>query len=207
MTYNKSLGPWANHTSLEVHFPHCHLASLPLRTMLPRSKSPDGSPHHAGLPQQPQRRSASGLDNDNGPTTASPSARRPYPYHRRKTTPSQMALFRAAAPPIIFAILVAGLLVELRARLASPLPQAPPGIAVSMRGNTATQRVLIWAEARWPGLWALPLVCAAALSALRVVIWAGGTVLDRIEGQMVMVGRWEDGASVSGGELLAGMFT
>ena len=175
--------------------------------MLLRSKSPDDSPH-AGLPQQPQRKSASCLDNV--VTTASPSARRPY--HFRQTTPSQMALFRAAAPPIILAILVAGLLIELRARLASLLPQAPPGVAVSMHGNSAMQRVLIWAETRWPGLWALPLICTAALGALHAVIWAGVTVLDRLEGQMVMpnggvrVGRWEDGASVSGGELLAGMF-
>jgi hypothetical protein len=125
-----------------------------------------------------------------------------------------MTLFWAVAPPILFVILIAGVLIELRVRLASPLPHAPPGVAVSVHVNTTMQRALIWAEARWPGLWVLPLACAAALGALRAAIWAGATVLDRLEGQMgtsnaarVRVGRWEDGSSVSGGELLAGMFT
>jgi hypothetical protein len=174
------------------------------------SQSPDWSPH-ASLPRQlPQRRSVSSLSYDSA--AASPSAR--HPSHRGETTPSQMALFRAVAPPLIFAILIAGLLVELRVRLASPLPHAPPGVAVSMHGNTATQRALMWAEAHWPGLWAIPLACVVALGALRAVILACATVLVCLEGQMntsniarVRVGRWEDGASVSSGELLAGMFT
>jgi hypothetical protein len=126
-----------------------------------------------------------------------------------------MALFRAAAPPIVFAIFIAGLLVELRARLASPLPHTPLGVDVSIHGNTSMQRALIWAEARWPGLWILPLACAGALGALRAVIWVCALVLGRLEGQVdsssdfarVRIGRWEDGSSVSGSELLTGMFT
>ena len=128
--------------------------------------------------------------------------------------PSQSALFRSAAPPLLFSILIAGLLVELRARLASPLPEAPPGITVSVHGNTVTQRALIWAESLWPGLRALPVLCVGALAALRAVIWACAAVLDSFEKTMdvsgatgVRIGRWEDGGSVSGSDLLAGMFT
>ena len=119
---------------------------------------------------------------------------------------------------MLFSILVASLLVELRARLSAPapLPEAPPGLTVSVRADTdtAVQRALIWAESRWPGLWAFPVICAAALGTLRAVIWACGTVLDRIAEQAdvshdarVRVGRWDDGGSVSGSELLAGIFT
>ncbi|KAI0293705.1 hypothetical protein B0F90DRAFT_1670742 [Multifurca ochricompacta] len=131
-----------------------------------------------------------------------------------KIATSQMRMFRAAAPPTVFAILIAGLLIELRARLASPLPEAPPGVAVSMRGNTAMQSVLIWAETRWPGPWVLPVLCVGALGVLRAVIWAGVTILEGLERRLdasnaarVRVGRWEEGTSVSGSELLAGMFT
>jgi len=49
---------------------------------------------------------------------------------------------------------------------------------------------------------------------LRVVIWACAAVLDSFENRVdasgavrVRIGRWEDGGSVSGSELLAGMFT
>ncbi|KAI0296121.1 hypothetical protein B0F90DRAFT_1669887 [Multifurca ochricompacta] len=132
----------------------------------------------------------------------------------RKIATSQMRMFHAAAPPTVFAILIAGLLIELRARLASPLPEAPPGVAVSMRGNTAMQSVLIWAETRWPGPWVLPVLCVGALGVLRAVIWAGVTILEGLERRLdasnaarVRVGRWEEGTSVSGSELLAGMFT
>lgn len=95
-----------------------------------------------------------------------------------------------------------------------PLPDAFPGLTV--RGNTVAQSALIWAEARWPGLWALPVLCAGALAALRAVIWAGAAVVDGLEergaargagADGVRVGRWEDGGSVSGGDLLTGVFT
>ena len=125
-----------------------------------------------------------------------------------------MALFRAAAPPLLFSILIAGLLVELRARLAQPLPEAPPGLAVSLQGNTFMQGALIWAESRWPGPWALPVLCLVALGALRAAIWACAAVLDSFEERVevpgaarVRFGRWEDGGSVSGSELLVGIFT
>ncbi len=131
-----------------------------------------------------------------------------------KTALSQNTLFRAAAPPLLFSILIAGLLIELRARLASPLPEALPGITVSVQGNTMMQHALIWAGSRWPGLWALPVLCVGTLTALRVVIWACAAVLDSFENRVdasgavrVRIGRWEDGGSVSGSELLAGMFT
>jgi hypothetical protein len=139
---------------------------------------------------------------------------------RTSTAPSQIVLFRAAAPPVLFAVLIAGLLVELRARVASPPAPAPPpdalppGVAVSMRGNTAMQRALAWAESHWPGPWVLPVLCAGAVGALRAVIWAGATLLGQFgervgasDAARVKVGRWEDGGSVSGSELLAGMFT
>jgi hypothetical protein len=76
------------------------------------------------------------------------------------------------------------------------------------------QRALIWAESRWPGLWALPVLCVGALGALRAIIWACAAVLDSFEKRVdlsgdarVRIGRWEDGGSVSGSDLLAGMFT
>jgi hypothetical protein len=123
-------------------------------------------------------------------------------------------MFRASALPMLFSILIASLLVELRVRLSAPLPEAPPGLAVSVHADTAVQQALIWAESRWPGLWALPVLCAAALGTLRVVIWAGATVFDRFVEQAdvshdarVRVGQWEDGGSVSGSELLVGIFT
>lgn len=153
---------------------------------------------------------------------ASPPARRQH--HERQgrgpaSTSSQTVIFRAAAPPLVFAVLVAGLLVELRMRLAPPLPpQSLPIIGattVTVVGNTAAQRVLIWAEARWPGMWALPVLCAGALGVLRAVIWAGAAVMNGFEERGipcgavdgVRVGRWEDGGSVSGNDLLAGVFT
>jgi len=115
---------------------------------------------------------------------------------------------------MLFSILIAGLLVELRARLATPLPAAPPGFIVSARADTALQRALIWAESRWPGLWALPVLCAAALGTLRGAIWACAALFDNFVAEMdasraarVRVGRWEDGGSLSGNELLAEMFT
>lgn len=60
------------------------------------------------------------------------------------------------------------------------------------------------------------MLCLVALGALRAAIWAGAAVLDSFEERMdvsgggaarVRIGRWEDGGSVSGSELLAGMFT
>jgi hypothetical protein len=115
---------------------------------------------------------------------------------------------------MLFSILIASLLVELRGRLSAPLPEAPPGLTISVHADTAVQRALIWAESRWPGLWALPVLCAAALGTVRAVIWAGATVFDRLVEQAdvshdarVRVGQWEDGGSVSGSELLAGIFT
>ena len=134
--------------------------------------------------------------------------------HPPKSSLSQQALFRAAAPPLLFSILIAGLLVELRVRLASPLPEAPPGLALSVQGNTFMQRALVWAESRWPGPWALPVLCLVALGALRAAVWACAAVMDSFEERVdasgaarVRFGRWEDGESVSGSELLAGIFT
>ena len=126
---------------------------------------------------------------------------------------SQKAIFRATAQPLIFAILVAGLLVELRARLAPPPPPPPPpsiSTTVTIHGNTIAQCVLIWAEAHWPGMWALPVMCVCALAVLRVAVCAGAAVVDGFEegaANGVKVGRWEDGRSVSGSDLLAGVFT
>ena len=144
-----------------------------------------------------------------------PQHQRPNSHpHLPKSAISQKALFRAAAPPVLFSILIAGLLVELRARLAQPLPEAPPGLAVSLQGNTLMQGALIWAESRWPGPWALPVLCLVALGALRAAIWACAAVLDSFEERVdmpgaarVRFGRWEDGRSVSGSELLVGIFT
>ena len=64
----------------------------------------------------------------------------------RRQRSLQKALFHAAAPPLIFAILVAGILVEVRARLAPPPPPPPPpgiGATLTVHGNTIAQR------ARW----------------------------------------------------------
>ncbi len=102
-------------------------------------------------------------------------------------------MFRAAAPPLLFAVLVAGLLVELRARLAPPppMPAALPGrgsATVTVWGNTVAQVALIWAEGRWPGLWGLPVLCAAALCALRAAIWAAAAVVDGLEERGVVRG-------------------
>ncbi|KAH9970804.1 hypothetical protein BJV74DRAFT_255645 [Russula compacta] len=180
----------------------------------------------AQYPQRRRRRSPFHPDHDAAATVAPTST----PHHRQTASPhSQTALFRAASPPLLFAILIAGLLIELRVRLASPLPEAtttttqlpiPPGVSVSVsvstHGGTAMQRALIWAESRWPGPWALPALCVAALGTLRAAIWAGAAVLERFEERVngsdaaaarVRIGRWEDGGSVSGSELLAGMFT
>lgn len=185
-------------------------------------KTPDmpASFSYASLTSHPRRRSS--IRPDRASTTAIPPVyehehehQRSDPHPRsKKTALSQKALFRAAAPPLLFAILIAGLLVELRARLASPLPEAPQGLAVSVQGDTIMQRALIWAESRWPGPWALPVLCLVALGALRAAIWACAAVLDSFEEQVgvsgaagVRIGRWEDGGSVSGSELLAGMFT
>jgi hypothetical protein len=149
---------------------------------------------------------------------APPPARRQHHQPQDTAAPSsQTAIFRAAAPPLIFAVLVAGLLVELSARFAPPPPPPLPGVGatVTVVGNTAAQSVLIWAEARWPGIWALPVLCAGALGVLRIAIWAGGALVDGFEERGVpcgvvdgvRVGRWEDGGSVSGRDLLAGVFT
>jgi hypothetical protein len=193
----------------------CIAAYKPIASMkspdMPTSISNESQPLHAT-----RRRST--IHPDRTFTTPTvPSARLHYPQHRpirKRTALSQRSLFSTAAPPLLFSILIAGLLVELRARLASPLPEAPPGIAVSVQGNTVMQRALIWAESRWPGLWALPVLCVGALGALRAVIWAFAAVLDSFEkrvdlsgAERVRIGRWEDGSSVSGSELLAGMFT
>ncbi|KAH9166384.1 hypothetical protein EDB89DRAFT_2004009 [Lactarius sanguifluus] len=149
------------------------------------------------------------------PDLVSPPARRPH-RQRQKIASSQTAMFRAAAPPLVFAVLVTGLLVELRARLAPPPPTpGGGGTTVAVLGNSIAQRALIWAEVRWPGLWGLPVVCAAAVCALRAAIWAAAAVVDSIEewwvargaAAGVRVGRWEDGGTVSGGDLLGGMFT
>jgi len=137
-----------------------------------------------------------------------------HPHPPKLVLSHQQALFRAAAPPLLFSILIAGLLVELRARLASPLSEPPPGLAVSLQGNTFMQRALVWAESRWPGPWALPVLCLGALGALRAAVWACAAVLNSFENRVdasgaarVRFGRWEDGGSVSGSELLAGIFT
>ena len=181
-----------------------------------RSQSPNNnyylSPRVDSPQRQPQQRLSLNYYDSSTSTPPPPSG-----HHRGDTIPSQIALFRSAAPPIIFAILIAGLLVDLRTRLASPLPHTltPLGVVdVSIHGNTSMQRALIWAEARWPGLWVLPLACVGALGALRVAIWVCATALGRLEGQVdssdlarVRIGRWEDGSSVSGSELLTGMFT
>lgn len=185
-------------------------------------KTPDmpASFSYASLTSHPRRRSS--IRPDRASTTAIPPVYEhehehqrsdPHPRSKKKAL-SQKALFRAAAPPLLFAILIAGLLVELRARLASPFPEAPQGLAVSVQGDTIMQRALIWAESRWPGPWALPVLCLVALGALRAAIWACAAVLDSFEEQVgvsgaagVRIGRWEDGGSVSGSELLAGMFT
>lgn len=105
-------------------------------------------------------------------------------------------------------------------RLAPPPPAIPEALlaGITVRGNTVAQSALMWAEARWPGMWALPVLCAGALAALRAAIWAGAAVVDGFEergtagpggaaGAGVRVGRWEDGGSVSGGDLLTGVFT
>jgi len=186
---------------------------------LPASASHFRASH---APEHPQRRHPP-LHPKHTPTPLAPTAPAPAPQrptHRPQNAASrwQAALFRATAPPILFSILIAGLLVELRARLAQPLPAAPPGLAVSVsmrtESDSAVQRVLMWAEGQWPGAWALPVLCAVTLGALRAVIWAGAAVLDGFveradagRAARVRVGRWEDGGSVSGSELLAGMFT
>ena len=164
-------------------------------------------------PLHPQRRS-SFRPPERTSTTDIPIPSAHEDYRSKTTAQSERALFRAAALPLLFSVIIAGLLVELRARLASPLPEVPPGLTVAVQGNTITQRALIWAETRWPGLWALPVLCVGALGALRAVIWACAAVLDSFEKRVnvsgaarVRIGRWEDGESVSGSDLLAGIFT
>jgi hypothetical protein len=185
-----------------------------IAVLIASMKSPDMPPSisYASQPLiHPQRRSTFRPDHTSTTTTIHQHQHRPI---RKRTALSQRALFRTAAPPLLFSILIAGLLVELRARLASPLPEAPLGITVSVQGNTIMQRALIWAESRWPGLWALPVLCVGGLGALKALIWACVTVLDSFEKRVdfsgtarVRIGRWEDGGSVSGSDLLAGMFT
>jgi hypothetical protein len=172
------------------------------------------SRHHANTAREhPQRHPTKATS-----TPPVPAPQRATHRHHHHTVPShshwQTPLFHATAPPILFSILIAGLLVELRARLATPLPAAPPGFTVSAHADTALQRALIWAESRWPGPWALPVLCAVALGALRGGIWACAVLFDCFvegvdvsRGARVRVGRWEDGGSLSGNELLAEMFT
>jgi hypothetical protein len=197
------------------------------------SDAPTSAPrYHASTPcEHPQRRHSS-LRLKRSPTTATSTT--PTPAHRitrrqKNAGPSspsstshywQTTLFRAIAPAILFSILIAGLLVELRTRLAAtslslPAAAPPPGLTVLViHADTALQRALIWAECHWPGLWVLPVLCVAALGALRAAIWVVATVfhhfVERVDASRVArvrVGRWEDGGSVSGGELLAEMFT
>jgi hypothetical protein len=181
--------------------------------MLKSPNMPASTSSYASQPIHTQRQRSTTRPDHTSTTTTVPSVHQ-HRTIRKRSALSQGALFRTAAPPLLFSILIAGLLVELRACLASPLPEAPPGITVSVQGNTIMQRALIWAESRWPGLWALPVLCVGALGALRAVIWAGAAVLDSFErkvdlsgAERVRIGRWEDGGSLSGSDLLAGMFT
>lgn len=187
-------------------------------------KTPDmpASFSYANLTSYPRRRPSIHPDHTSN-TVTPPMYQHEHEHEHQRSDPhprpkkmalSQKALFRTAAPPLLFVILIAGLLVELRARLASPLPEAPQGLAVSVQGDTIMQRALIWAERRWPGSWAVPVLCLVALGALRATIWACAAMLDFFDGRVdvsgvagVRIGRWEDGGSVSGSELLAGMFT
>jgi hypothetical protein len=149
-----------------------------------------------------------------GDISPSISTRTAYSLDSGPRDTSQTAIFRSAAPPLLFAVLVAGLLIELRMRLAPPPPPLP-GVTATVQGTTVAQSALIWAEERWPGMWALPVLCAGVLGVLRAVIWAGAAVVDSLEERGVVpgaaggvrIGRWEDGGSVSGSELLAGVFT
>jgi hypothetical protein len=187
---------------------------------MPSIQSPEmpASLSYASPTPHPQCRSSFGSDRTS--TTVIPPAhqhqhqRSPSYPRPQKAALSQRAIFRAAAPPLLYSFVIAGLLIELRARLASPLPEAPPGLAISVQGNTITQRALIWAEIHWPGPWLFLVLCLGALGALRASILACAIVLDSFEERVgvsgaagVRIGRWEDGGSVSGSELLAGMFT
>jgi hypothetical protein len=72
------------------------------------------------------------------------------PARRQRST--QTAIFRAAAQPLTFVIIVAGLFIELHARLAPPPPPPPPpGIGATATVHGA-QRVLLWAEACRPAM-------------------------------------------------------
>jgi len=121
----------------------------------------------------------------------------------------QTAIFRTVAPPPSSPSSSPGLSSSC-ARLAPPPPPLCIGATVTVHGNTVAQGALIWAEARWLGMWARPVLCVCALGLLRAAIWAGAAVADGFEegaADGVRVCRWEDGGSVSGRDLLAGVFT
>lgn len=156
------------------------------------------SPPVGGLP--PPDRGLPGL--------ASPPVRRRRCQRQDTTPPSQTVIFPRLAPLLVFAVLVTGLLLELCARLAPPLQPLCVSAIFTVHGNNVAQRALIWAEARWPGLWAFPVLCVGALAALRAAIWAGVAVEDSLEERGLpgvvdglRVGSWEDGGRVSGGDL------
>lgn len=102
----------------------------------------------------------------------------------------QTAIFPASAPLLFFVILVTGLLLELCMRLALPLPQLGVSATFTVHRNTVARCALIWAEARWSGLWELPALCVGA----RAAIWAG-VAADSLEERYLPCAA--DGAGVS----------
>ncbi|KAH9984971.1 hypothetical protein BJV77DRAFT_141184 [Russula vinacea] len=182
-------------------------------------KTPDmpASFSYASLTSHPRRRSS--IRPDRASTTTIPPVYEHEHEHQRsdphpqKTVLSQKALFRAAAPPLLFAILIAACSSSYaRASLRPPRGATRPRRISTGRHDHAARAHM--GESRWPGPWALPVLCLVALGALRAAIWACAAVLDSFEERVdvsgaagVRIGRWEDGGSVSGSELLAGMFT
>ncbi|KAI0284728.1 hypothetical protein BC826DRAFT_145342 [Russula brevipes] len=184
-------------------------SSTPLRSapsssvVLPRKKTALLTPHQLteGAQAAPPLHPSSSRPCHSRTHSGACAAKQPHKYGAVRVPNRPIP---RGGPPVLFAVLIAGLLVELRARVASPpAPALPPGVAVSMRGNTAMQCALVWAESHWPGPWALPVLCAGTLGALRVVIWAGAALLgqfgervvDASDAARVKVGRWEDGGA------------
>lgn len=144
--------------------------------------------------------------------------------HGRASEFSQEAIFRTAAPPIIFICFIAGLAVVLRAQVTEPIPSPPPGFEYALHakveGRSAAEEMLAWMDSVWPselrGVRALAGLCISVLVVLRVGIWAVAVAMqglaesgedeDDRRARAVRVGRWEDGQAVSGSEILKGMF-
>ncbi|KAI0043136.1 hypothetical protein FA95DRAFT_1609634 [Auriscalpium vulgare] len=132
----------------------------------------------------------------------------------------QLDVFGAAVLPTVFIVITAGLAVALHSHLAAPLPPPPPGLEglrVTVHGRTVAEEVFAWVDSVWPrgmqGVAAFALMLLGVVCVLRAGVWAVAEILgtQKIGGEerrarAVPVGKWEDGQSVSGNDMLTGMF-